>query len=109
MINEGCNKNATAVQDENGDAPDWIELYNNSASVINLENWKLSDQLKNWLVEVNAIYPEKDDQFDVENRKIYDEEIVNKLLPKLETERIKMLSVDFEPNTDWWGSKVTKD
>ena len=45
LINEGCNKNATAVQDENGDAPDWIELYNNSSSVINLENWKLSDQL----------------------------------------------------------------
>ena len=45
LINEGCNKNATAVQDENGDAPDWIELYNNGSSAINLENWKLGDQL----------------------------------------------------------------
>jgi hypothetical protein len=33
------------VQDENGDAPDWIELYNNSATSVNLENWKLADQL----------------------------------------------------------------
>ena len=45
LINEGCNKNATAVQDENGDAPDWIELYNNGTSTVNLENWKLADQL----------------------------------------------------------------
>jgi hypothetical protein len=45
LLNEGCNKNAFAVQDENGDAPDWIELYNNSTSSVNLENWKLADQL----------------------------------------------------------------
>jgi hypothetical protein len=45
LLNEGCNKNAFAVQDENGDAPDWIELYNNSATSVNLENWKLADQL----------------------------------------------------------------
>jgi hypothetical protein len=45
LINEGCNKNAASVQDENGDAPDWIELYNNGASSVNLQNWKLADQL----------------------------------------------------------------
>lgn len=45
LLNEGCNTNAFAVQDENGDAPDWIELYNNSATSVNLENWKLADQL----------------------------------------------------------------
>ncbi|MDP4955545.1 MAG: CotH kinase family protein [Crocinitomicaceae bacterium] len=45
LLNEGCNKNAFALQDENGDAPDWIELYNNGSSSINLENWKLADQL----------------------------------------------------------------
>ena len=45
IINEGCNKNAVAVQDENGDAPDWIELYNNGTSTVNLQSWKLGDQL----------------------------------------------------------------
>ena len=45
LLNEACNKNAFAVQDENGDAPDWIELYNNGSSSVNLENWKLADQL----------------------------------------------------------------
>ncbi|MEN9994651.1 MAG: hypothetical protein RL762_1308 [Bacteroidota bacterium] len=45
LLNEGCNKNAFAEIDENGDASDWIELYNNSSSPVNLANWKLSDQL----------------------------------------------------------------
>ncbi|MFM7636492.1 MAG: hypothetical protein ACKO5W_01330 [Crocinitomicaceae bacterium] len=27
-INEGCNKNYLSKIDEDGDAPDWIELYN---------------------------------------------------------------------------------
>jgi hypothetical protein len=45
LLNEGCNKNASAELDENGDAPDWIELYNNSSSAVNLANWKLADQL----------------------------------------------------------------
>lgn len=45
FINEGCNKNAVALQDENGDSPDWIELFNGSNLDVNLENWKLADQL----------------------------------------------------------------
>lgn len=70
---------------------------------------KLSLQLKNWLVEVNALYPKKDDQFNVDKRKEYEDRIVNKLMPKLEKERLEMLSENFQPNEDWWGSKVTKD
>ena len=70
---------------------------------------KLSLQLKSYLDEVNARYPEKDDQFDVDKRTKYEERIKNQLLPKLEKERVNMLSDDFQPNENWWGSKTTKD
>jgi arylsulfatase A-like enzyme len=70
--------------------------------------FKLSSKLKNWLVEVNALYLEKDEEFDVDKRKNYDAHIESTLLPQLEKERKEMLSPDFEPNKDWWGSNVTK-
>lgn len=45
VINEGCNKNYTAHLDENNDAPDWIELFNNSNQPFNLANHFLTDDL----------------------------------------------------------------
>ncbi|WP_179020646.1 sulfatase [Winogradskyella forsetii] len=69
----------------------------------------LYNNLKNWLVSVNAKYPETDLEFDLKERTDYDKIIVNSLLRKLEKERIKILSEDFTPNEDWWGSKITKD
>lgn len=70
---------------------------------------KLHNKLKKWLVSVNAKYPKKDLEFDAEKRARYDKNIIEKRLPKLEQERLNMLSKDFQPNKDWWGSKVTKD
>ncbi len=69
----------------------------------------LQNKLKQWLAEVHAVFPKKDTLFDAAARQNYDLSIVNNLLPKLEAERKKILSDDFEPNPDWWGSKVTKD
>ena len=94
------------------------ELYNlendpyentNLADLDTLTTSDLWNDLKNWLIEVNAKYPEIDTEFDTQKRAEYDKEIVEKLLPKLEKERIKMLSKDFKPNADWWGSMKTKD
>lgn len=65
--------------------------------------------LKGWLNSVNAKYPEKDSEFDSEKRAAYDNQILEKLLPKLERERMEMLSEDFQPNEDWWESNQTKD
>ena len=42
-IHEGCNKNGNIVSDESGDFPDWIELYNASATPQALQGLYLSD------------------------------------------------------------------
>ncbi len=70
---------------------------------------KLSEKLHNWLSEVDAKYPAVDQEFDITMRKNYEDKVKNELLPKLEKERLKMLSKDFQPNKDWWGSKITND
>lgn len=44
VINEGCNKNYQSLTDEEGDSPDWIEIYNAGSSAVNLNNYSLSDK-----------------------------------------------------------------
>jgi len=61
------------------------------------------------LVEVDAKFPTKDNQFDPIKRAKYEDEVKNKKLPNLEKQRKKFLSKDFSPNKTWWDSKVTKD
>jgi hypothetical protein len=51
FINEGCNKNFQTIQDEDGDFPDWIELYNAGSQTVNLNSFSLTDnpaQAKKW-------------------------------------------------------------
>ena len=43
VINEGTNKNFSIIADEEGDYPDWIELYNAGASPVDLFNYSLTD------------------------------------------------------------------
>jgi len=94
------------------------ELYNlekdpfehNNIAIINPRISKeLSSNLFAWLKSVEAKYPTIDIKFDTEKRKKYENSIQNNLLPRLEKNRLKVLSKDFKPNKDWWGSKVTKD
>ncbi len=47
VINEGSNKNYLSIPDENGESPDWIELYNVSSDTINLLNYSLTDDIAN--------------------------------------------------------------
>jgi len=46
-INEGCNKNYQSLFDEDGDSPDWIELYNAGSANILLSDYFLSDKNSN--------------------------------------------------------------
>lgn len=45
VINEIMSLNETTVQDEDGDFSDWVEIYNNASTVINLAGYKLSDDI----------------------------------------------------------------
>jgi arylsulfatase A-like enzyme len=69
----------------------------------------LSQKLLAWLKEVGANIPSKDPEYDAELAQKRGDRIVNESLPALEAQRLKFLSEDFQPNEDWWGSKVTTD
>lgn len=47
IINEFMSSNATTASDEDGDYPDWIELYNASSEAINLNGYFISDSYNN--------------------------------------------------------------
>ncbi|WP_461445077.1 sulfatase [Maribacter sp.] len=69
----------------------------------------MRQKLMEWLTQVGANLPEKDLDYDAEKAAQRSRDMVEKKWPSLEKQRLDFLSTDFEPNADWWGSKVTKD
>jgi hypothetical protein len=69
----------------------------------------LSDLLQAYLEKTNANMPSEDDTFDPVLAKKNHQEKINVLMPRLEAQRMEFLSEDFQPNDDWWDSKVTED
>ncbi|GAA4950397.1 sulfatase [Algibacter agarivorans] len=69
----------------------------------------LSNELLSWLKAVNAQYPTTDAEFNPHKRKKRLQKLVNKKLLNLEKQRLEVLSPDFKPNKDWWGSQITVD
>ena len=47
VINEVCTSNKYGVKDNEGDSPDWIELYNAGSSSVDLTGYRLSDDAAN--------------------------------------------------------------
>jgi hypothetical protein len=47
VVNELLAQNSTTVTDPNGEYDDWIELYNNTANVLSLDNLYMSDTYSN--------------------------------------------------------------
>lgn len=45
VINEGSNRNYSTISDENGEYPDWIELYNPGPDTVDLQYYSLTDRL----------------------------------------------------------------
>jgi hypothetical protein len=58
VVNEIMASNRNTIQDEDGDAPDWIELYNGGAQAVDLSGYSLSDDTLNvrkWTVTEGSI------------------------------------------------------
>ena len=70
---------------------------------------QLSKKLTQWLTETNAKIPVKDPIYDAKLDQQQDEYIARELLPELEAERRAMLSPNWQPNADWWGSQPTAE
>src|SRR6184192_3288019 len=47
LISEFLAENDGGLRDQDGDTPDWIELYNNSSASVNLAGWHLTDSSTN--------------------------------------------------------------
>ena len=53
FINEVMSSNASTIYDEDGDTPDWIEIYNAGTTEINLADYGLSDDIDDpfkWII-----------------------------------------------------------
>uniref|UniRef100_UPI0040475948 sulfatase-like hydrolase/transferase n=1 Tax=Mariniflexile sp. TaxID=1979402 RepID=UPI0040475948 len=94
---------------------DHLELYDlnsdlgetNNLSNSNKEKaQEMKKELMNWLESMNTQYAELDPSWDESawNKRL--ENNKNKLMPQLEKERKQMLSPDWKPNEDWWGSET---
>ncbi|PIB30444.1 sulfatase [Maribacter sp. 4G9] len=70
---------------------------------------RLRGKLLQWLDEVGANVPEPDPKFDSLLSAQRQRMIIEEKWPDLEAQRLLMLSPDYEPNPDWWGSRTTKD
>ena len=60
IINEVMASNRVTLRDEDGDWPDWIELYNGSAAPVDLTGWALSDDDANqrkWVFPALTLQP----------------------------------------------------
>jgi len=49
LISEFMAVNGETLLDEDGEYSDWIELYNPTASPVDLENWRLKDSSEEWV------------------------------------------------------------
>ncbi len=62
VINEIVSSNSYTIADENGEYPDWLEIYNPGSSVVTLTGFGLSDDPANplkWVFPSGSIQPHK--------------------------------------------------
>lgn len=70
---------------------------------------RMGKELFEYLNEVGAKFPQFDPEYNETAQKQYLDNLESKKMPALEKDRLNVLSRDFSPNKDWWGSKITTD
>ncbi|RTE55473.1 DUF4976 domain-containing protein [Arenibacter aquaticus] len=70
---------------------------------------ELNKELFDYLKEVGAKYANPDPEYSEEKAKEFLHKMEYEKMPALEKQRMEMLSNDFDPNNNWWGSMATKD
>tara|TARA_R110002049_G_scaffold28018_4_gene96612 strand:+ start:16255 stop:17880 length:1626 start_codon:yes stop_codon:yes gene_type:complete len=68
---------------------------------------EMKKELLEWLAAMQTQYAEEDPLWNEKAWKQKLEDNKNKLMPRLEKQRKAMLSPDWQPNDDWWGSEIT--
>jgi arylsulfatase A-like enzyme len=66
----------------------------------------LSEELMSWLKQNNANYASPDPLYNPDSAAIVATNYRTTLIERLENQRKAMLSKDFQPNKDWWGSRT---
>ncbi|MBM1107215.1 sulfatase [Aurantibacter crassamenti] len=84
---------------------------NNNIAQTNIEITKaLNENLLSWLKSVDANMASEDTEYNAALDKQRHENIIQNVMPKLEKQRLNVLSKDFKPNENWWdSSNVTAD
>ncbi|MFI3292792.1 MAG: sulfatase [Rikenellaceae bacterium] len=97
---------------------DRCELYNLRIDLSELEPLnhlypqkvkELDAKLQEWLKQTGAIMPTADTKYSPQKEADLKQKWRTSALKSKEQERTKMLSPNWKPNADWWGSKVTVD
>lgn len=94
------------------------ELYNLEHDLVEKEDLSLqnpeiveemSNTLFNYLNSVGAKFPVPDPEYNPEKESEHLKYIRNVKWPNLEKNRMRLLSEDFDPKNNWWGSQLTTD
>lgn len=96
--------NHLELYDLNSDLGETNDVSNAYEDIV----FEMKKELMDWLESMNTQYAEADTSWDESawNKRL--ENNKNELMPKLEDERKQMLSPDWKPNKDWWGSETEK-
>ena len=84
------------------DLSEKINLAQENAGMVQ----KLSRELFVYLKDVQAVLPVKDPEYDKTLEDKYKQGVIDEKWPQLEKQRKQMLSPDFDPGNNWWGSST---